>query len=890
MKQWHNDLAESLALDGVWQFSLRGDSGPIRVPGTWEAQGYARRVDGPAEFQRGVTVPAEWAGRRVHLQFDAVSYHADVQVNGVDVGTHTGSWTPFALDVTDAIRPGEENTIRLVVWKQGERFPLRESLAGFLPDVAVMFGGIWQSARLVAFDGPALGGLAISANPDSGKVFVAALADGADGLSATVRIYDDAGKPVAEAGGPLVEGEFAGWLSVPEPRLWSPADPALYSAELALHAGDRAVARMSRRFGFRELSAAGDQLLFNGEPVFLRGALNWGWYPDILCPAPDEATIRDEFRRIRELGCNLMKLCLYVPSPRYFEIADEEGMYLWLELPLWLPEVTPRLKAQARTEYADIVAEAQRHPSVILYSLGCELEANVETDWLEELNGIVRRGTRGALVCDNSGSGEAYGCLADLADFNDYHFYADLHYFDPLVDHFHRDWRAPRPTIFGEFCDADDYRDLDEVIAAFGGEEPWWLAEQNPIHPLSKVAYVEQRARMSRIDVGMSDRELQAFSRQQSLVMRKAILEKVRARDGMGGYVITSLRNTPLASSSLFDDLGRSKYGPATFRQFNADTVLLLGRGRARRWLRSGDHPAPAEPYAFAAGAPVTLDLIASHAGPPLPGGELAWEVFRGDGTALDGGTLALRGPLAGGRPQSLARIAFDTPDIGRAETLRFSLALRAGAVDVRNAWPLWIFPAVTAWPEEIVLLDPAGSLTGLDDLAAAARRVTRPDGATRVVIASTLNGDTLAFLREGGAVLLLQQGDGPLPAQGLPFWRNSVLFIGDHPAMDAFPHAGFVDLQFYGLASEWALITERAVADLPEAGAPRPLLRRLSTNQFTLADYLVEIPVGRGRLIASTLRFQGGQGDQPFGLRDHLAGQWLLWHLLRYLGATTDA
>jgi len=76
------------------------------VPGTWEAQGYARRVDGPAEFQRVVTVPAEWAGRRVHLQFDAVSYHADVQVNGVDVGTHTGSWTPFALDVTDAIRPG----------------------------------------------------------------------------------------------------------------------------------------------------------------------------------------------------------------------------------------------------------------------------------------------------------------------------------------------------------------------------------------------------------------------------------------------------------------------------------------------------------------------------------------------------------------------------------------------------------------------------------------------------------------------------------------------------------------------------------------------------------------------------------------------------------------
>ena len=32
--------------------------------------------------------------------------------------------------------------------------------------------------------------------------------------------------------------------------------------------------------------------------------------------------------------------------------------------------------------------------------------------------------------------------------------------FTPLMDHFRRDWRAPRPWIFGEFCDADDYRDL----------------------------------------------------------------------------------------------------------------------------------------------------------------------------------------------------------------------------------------------------------------------------------------------------------------------------------------------------------------------------------------------------------------------------------------------
>src|SRR5262249_55051293 len=161
------------------------------------------------------------------------------------------------------------------------------------------------------------------------------------------------------------------------------------------------------------------------------------WYPEILCPAPDEAAIRDEFQRVRSLGFNMIKLCLYVPSELYFKIADEMGMLLWLELPMWQPDVTDHLRQQAPVEYADILAAVHHHPSIIIYSLGCELSQSVDAQLLGQLDTIVRSRVRGALFCDNSGSGEAYGGLTyDFADFNDYHFYCDLHYFDPLVDHF----------------------------------------------------------------------------------------------------------------------------------------------------------------------------------------------------------------------------------------------------------------------------------------------------------------------------------------------------------------------------------------------------------------------------------------------------------------------
>ena len=90
MQQWHNDLAQSLVLNGEWQFSLDGQNGTLQVPGTWEAQGYARSIDGPAVYQLRVNVPASWNGKVIQLQFDAVSYQVEAEVNGVAVGSHTG--------------------------------------------------------------------------------------------------------------------------------------------------------------------------------------------------------------------------------------------------------------------------------------------------------------------------------------------------------------------------------------------------------------------------------------------------------------------------------------------------------------------------------------------------------------------------------------------------------------------------------------------------------------------------------------------------------------------------------------------------------------------------------------------------------------------------------
>jgi hypothetical protein len=881
LQHWENELAEILSLDGEWEFALDGRDGTIRVPGTWEAQGYPHRIDGPAVYRKKFHVPAAWSGQCIQLQFDAASYNVEVEINNTQIGSHTGLWTPFAFDLTEMIHPGEDNVICLSIYKPGERFPMRESLAGFLPDVCVTFGGLWQSARFVAFPDAAISDVSISSDLASGEVKVTANLHRAEGLSAVVQIRAPDGNEVAVYRAPA-DTSLQTNLMVNTVQAWSPDLPALYTAQISLEndAGD-VFARTSRKSGFRKLSRDGDQLLLNSEPIFLRGALNWGWYPDILCPAPDEATIRDEFRRVREFGYNMVKLCLYIPSPLYFQIADEEGMLLWLELPMWLPEVTDYLRTQALLEYADILRKVHHHPSIVIYSLGCELGSAVDSDLLSRLNDLLRSRTSGVLACDNSGSGEAYGGLAfDYADFNDYHFYCDLHYFNPLLDHFRRDWRPERPWIFGEFCDADDYRDLGEIAARFGGELPWWLVEQNPIHPLTAIAYSKQLERMAQLDLPFDNQDLQYISRQQSFVVRKTILEKVRAKASMGGYIVTGLRDTPLATSSMFDDLGRAKYDARAFREFNGDAVLALEQGRARVWRHGGDRPAAIDRFNHLANTPVDFRVVLSNVRQEFIQGELRWQLVHTDGQVKLEGNSQIQSPPTSSTPHEIGNIAFTTPAIETAQ--QYTLAVRVG--ELQNHWPLWVYPTVTSWPDAIALYDPAGALNYLNDLGAAVQCITSPgEAGDKILIASMYTPEVHAYIHSGGGAIVLQTATGGLPAQPCSFWRESLKLLYLHPIMTAFPHQAYVDLQFYHLATDYGLGTSE-LTTLPDVKAVKPIFRRLHARHFTLLDYLIELDIGNGKLLASTLRFGGGAGDQVTGLKANIAGQHLLYSMLQYL------
>jgi hypothetical protein len=327
-----------------------------------------------------------------------------------------------------------------------------------------------------------------------------------------------------------------------------------------------------------------------GRLPFLRGLLTWGWYPEIGSPHPDEDTIRDEIRKAKALGFNLVKFCLWVPSHRYLEILEQEGMLGWLELPLWDPADSAEVRERLARELKRIVRQYRHHRCLAVWTIGCELSHATPPEWRKELVEFVRAET-GAWVKDNSGGAEMYGgSLLEFGDFHDYHPYCDLPFYGPVLESLANGPRRPLPVLLGEFNDIDVHRDLPRLRR----EMPYW-ASPDPVRnpqgvrwqhdlpyflPKTPFAVDEERSRA-----------LQESSRRKAIFIRKHVHECVRQQHDIAGYVVTGWRDTPISTAGMFDDYGKPRFTPEECAAWNSDVCVFRIPIRRPPWVNGGNRP-----------------------------------------------------------------------------------------------------------------------------------------------------------------------------------------------------------------------------------------------------------------------------------------------------------
>ena len=336
--------SEWLNLNGLWDYAVVPAGTPtfqkqgrILVPFCIESSlsgvGCTVGKDNVLWYRRTFTVPKAWKGQRVLLHFGAVDWQADIWVNDIKAGSHTGGYTPFTLDITEALKAGE-NTLSVKVWDGTD--------TGFQPrgkQVSKPGGiwytsvtGIWQTVWLEPVPQQYIAGLRITPDLTAGCFRV--LAEGPAGGIVQASLLSG-GKAVATARA-LAGAEVE--IPVPDAHLWSPEDPFLYDLEVSLVVGGKVVDRVQSYCAMRQIGVTTGpdgikRMTLNGKPVFMYGPLDQGWWPDGLYTAPTDEALAFDVQKTKDWGFNMIRKHVKVEPARWYYHCDRLGILVWQDMP-----------------------------------------------------------------------------------------------------------------------------------------------------------------------------------------------------------------------------------------------------------------------------------------------------------------------------------------------------------------------------------------------------------------------------------------------------------------------------------------------------------------------------------------------------------------------------
>jgi beta-glucuronidase len=410
-----------------------------------------RRYNGLVWYQRRFTVHAK-PGQRAILRFGAVDYHAYVYVNGRLAGEHEGGFTPFAFEVTNLLRDGEN---RITVGADSER------TAADVPPVVTdweNYGGITRPVSLVLVPSTYVDDAWVRLTRD-GRIAASVKLDGAGAANRQVRVRI----PVLGftlAGRTAADGTWSATAAVPRNlRRWSPEKPALY--DVRVETGEDV---WTDRIGFRTVEVRGQDILLNGHPIFLRGvnihAEELGADPTrAITPAAARALLLEAKNG---LHANFVRLAHYPHPETMVRAADELGLLVWSEIPVYwqVDFANPKTLETARRMQRESILRDRNRASIILWSVGNETPTN------DARNAFLRSLVANARLLDDSRlvtaallSGrkdnvqtidDPLGADLDVVSVNTYNGWYTS---DPLSSVPSIEWRSPyaKPLIFSEF-------------------------------------------------------------------------------------------------------------------------------------------------------------------------------------------------------------------------------------------------------------------------------------------------------------------------------------------------------------------------------------------------------------------------------------------------------
>ena len=618
---------------------------------------------------------------------------------------------------------------------------------------------------------------------------------------------------------------------------WSDRAPEL--CELAVELWDGPVLSDAdrRAWGAIRVETRDVAVIVNGQPVFLRGAMDSCDLTGTTSPHFDRQRYADHLRELKAAGFNFIRCRSRCPPEQFYAACDETGMLVQTEMP----------PVYSETQAETVIRMIRRHPCAVIF---CEGQGKMLDDAalvrLRRMADMLRRLAPGMLFMpqqclrgvdsDLSPDRELRdkpvphdpGRLRALDEFSDLYAVEALGYCScgrdlfpgteemrRLFTIYHRPCLLHEPGIMGgclDFFRASGDGDREHVLNTLRND----LIRHGIQHEVDRNFHINTLMVAS---------------------MRKQLLEDIRSCGFLAGYGyqggIDMLGRINGGHSGRRLGFCEEKYGerPESMHNYNGDTVMVCGAGKLRNRV---------------SGQMFSEEIVISHYGPrALTGAVLTWRVER-EGAAPVSDRIKLP-EISIGSVRTVARVEWQLPETEEAMKFTLETTLFHGREIRKNAWDFWCFPEVEVLP------------------------------APTVRLRSSLTDDDVDFLIGGGAVLLTAGFPGAtdvevyrphLPGRS-PGHAGTV--IHPHPVWKRFPHAEFAQWHFFPMMTGSLSLTFDA--DMPEYA---PILELIPPLKLLCRKALLcEFRVGAGRLMVCGLRL---------GIDDPGA-RWLKYLLLKYLG-----
>jgi len=628
---------------------------------------------GPAWYQREITIPKEWKGKRIQLFFERTHWLSSIYVDTKEVSKIDYISVPHVHDLSDYLTAGGTYLITVCI---DNRFQYKTHKwdHAHTEFTQINWNGILGEIKLIAIDPVYVDDLQVFPDIRSNSIKVKMIVDNfTNSEVAGNAIFTISGEnfnlnkevPVN------VKGSSINFENVVELgkniKLWDEFHPNLYHITCKLQTSNGKANYQNEKsvdFGMREVKQGKNHVLLNNRPLHLRGTVENAVFPKTGHAPLDNASWERIMLILKDYGMNHMRFHSWCPPDAAFRMADKHGIYLEVEMPMWGKdaEVDEARYNFFRREQRAILKEYGNHPSFILYCNGNEITGNF--DFIEELTGTARETDDRHLY---SGSTASLRVKSDQYYISQQTNKGSVKVYEGKPS---TNWDRSMesdidvPVISHESGQRCMYPNYDEIKNFTG-----------PVEARNFVLFRDMLEKNGMLDLA---NDFFKASGALTVIEYKAVIEALLRSEKSAGFQLLSLNDFPgqgYAPVGILDPFWDSKglIKPEKFREFCAPIVPLLIYDKSS-YFDNEIFLANAEVYNFSE--------------MPLKNAQIRWNVTNADGKIICQGKLKTQ-TISNNGVYPLGSFFFPLKGMSISQKLTVTLFINN---TIKNSWDIWVY------------------------------------------------------------------------------------------------------------------------------------------------------------------------------------------------------